>query len=187
MRAAASATLVLVAAALLGSLAVAQGAPAADAGSPATPQDAGVDDAAPPSPPDPPPLVTRHQWIFDVRWRDAAVSVRGVRRVELAKPAPTARNMGRFAIELWVGRELVERVRFELPLLGGDELSGKKRPWNAPPSFERLLTTSAAILVPHSARATRAVLLDRATGQTVTIPWPPAETEAADAGPADGG
>ena len=94
--------------------------------------------------------------------------------------------MGRFAVELYVGRQLLDRVRFDFPLLGADELAGGPRMWSSPPSFERKLSTQAAVMIPHSERATRAILVDRATGRVWTLPWP--LVDRADGGAArDGG
>ncbi len=151
----------------------------------AEPTDAGVEssvvlpessqDAGPPPGgflPDPSALVTRHQWVVDLGYRSGSVLFGGVRRVELAKPTATQRQMGRFAIELYIGKELIDRVRFDFPLLGADELAGGPRRWDAPPSFERRLSTRAAVMIPHSERATRAVLVDRATGRLWFLPWP---------------
>jgi hypothetical protein len=121
--------------------------------------------------PDPTPMVTRHQWVIDLSYRAGAVSYGGARRIELTKALSTPRLMGRFAIELYVGKELVDRVRFDFPLLAADEASAG-RPFDAPPSFERGLSTTAAVMVPHSERATRAVLVDRAKAKAWPLPWP---------------
>lgn len=148
--------------------------------------DAGAPDAAPDGPPpggfapDPPPLTTKHQYELKLLYKEGELRLTSARPIELPKPVATARNMGRFAIELYVGSELVERVRFDFPLLGADEFPGQKRPREAPPSFERKLTTRARVLVPKSERATKARLIDRATGKVVELPWP---LEQADAGP----
>src|SRR5262245_23615640 len=48
-----------------------------DAGAPIEPPPAGY-------PPDPIPLVTRHQWVIDLRYRSGTVTYGGARRVELA-------------------------------------------------------------------------------------------------------
>jgi hypothetical protein len=144
-------------------------------------------DAGPPPAgylPDPPPLVTRHQWIVDLGFRGGVVIFGGARRVELAKPASTPRAMGRFALELYVGKELIDRARFDFPLLGADELEGAGK-WDSPVSFERNLSTRAAVILPHSERATRAILVDRATGSVWALPWP--FPSAADAGTGKGG
>jgi hypothetical protein len=145
--------------------------PAANGGTEAV---AGVDAGPPPGgyAPDPVPLLTRHQWVVELGYRAGAVVYGGARRIELTKPMATRRAMGRFAIELLVGKELVDRVRFDFPLLGADELAGAPRRWDSPPSFERNLSTSVSVLVPQSERATRAVLVDRATGHVWPLPWP---------------
>jgi hypothetical protein len=161
----------------------------------AEPSDAGVavvltplvNDAGPPPGgylPDPAPLVTKHQWIVDLGFRAGSVVFGGARRVELAKPAGTPRAMGRFAVELYVGKELIDRARFDFPLLGADDLEGTGK-WDSPVTFERHLSTRAAVILPHSERATRAVLVDRATGTVWALPWP--FTPSADAGAGKGG
>lgn len=122
--------------------------------------------------PDPIALNTRHQWVIDLRYRSGNITYGGARRVELPRPTSTPRVMGRFAVELYVGPQLVDRVRFDFPLLGADELAGEARRWDSPPSFERKLSTQAAVMVPHSERATRAILVDRATGRSWRLPWP---------------
>jgi hypothetical protein len=134
--------------------------------------------------PDPPPLTTRHQWIVDLGFRGGAILFGGARRVELAKPSTTPRAMGRFALELYVGKELIDRTRFDFPLLGADELEGAGK-WDSPVSFERNLSTRAAVILPHSERATRAILVDRATGYVWALPWP--FPSVADAGAGKGG
>lgn len=147
-----------------------------------------VNDAGPPPAgylPDPNPLVTRHQWVVDLGYRAGTVVFGGSRRVELAKPMGTQRAMGRFALELFIGKELIDRVRFDFPLLGADEFADSPRRWDSPPSFERHLSTRAAVMVPHSERATRALLVDRATGNVWALPWP--FTASADAGTRHGG
>jgi hypothetical protein len=162
----------------------------------AAPSDAGTDlpllplisDAGPPPAgylPDPKPLLTRHQWIVDLGYRGGAVVSGGARRVELPKPLSTPRFMGRFALELYVGKELIDRVRFDFPLLGADEYADTPPRWDSPPSFERHLSTRSAVMLPQSERATRALLVDRATGNVWALPWP-FET-AVDAGTGKGG
>ena len=122
--------------------------------------------------PDPTPLVTRHQWVVDLGYNAGTVAFGGARRVELSKPSGTPRAMGRFALELFIGKELIDRVRFDFPLLGADDYADTPRRWDSPPSFELHLSTRAAVMFPHSERATRAVLVDRATGNVWALPWP---------------
>jgi hypothetical protein len=175
----------LISSALLLSL-LAQAAPT-DAGTelPAMPL---ISDAGPPPSgylPDPQPLTTRHQWVVDLGYRAGTVVFGGARRVELGKPSGTVRSMGRFALELYIGKELIDRVRFDFPLLGADDYADTPRRWDSPPSFERQLSTRAAVMLPHSERATRAILVDRATGNVWALPWPFAA--GADAGTGKGG
>src|SRR5437016_2714224 len=66
---------------------------ALDGGAPAEPPAAGY-------PPDPLALVTRHQWVVDLRYRSGTVTYGGARRVELPTAMGTPRMMGRFAVEL---------------------------------------------------------------------------------------
>jgi hypothetical protein len=83
--------------------------------------------------------------------------------------------MGRYAIELWVGRELIDRVRFDFPMLAAEELpsSARRRPLYEAPTLAAGAHVTQRVLVPASPRATRALLVDRGTGETIALPWPP--------------
>ena len=109
----------------------------ADAGAPQV--EAGASMVSPPTPPnaqpDPVALKEPIQWEYVVEYDRGALRVVSAKRLDFKKPIPTARNMGRFAIELWIGRELIERVRFDFPLLGAEEPIGKRRPLKQPPTF----------------------------------------------------
>lgn len=139
--------------------------------------------SAPPrgSPPDPEPLRIAQQYEFHVIWDDYRVRVQSVRPVTFRQPIVTERRMGRFALELWVGHELIERVRFDFPLLAAeDPTPGKRRPLHEPPTFAGS-TLQAKVLVPASPRARRAVIVDRATGNETALAWPPVPTSASKA------
>jgi len=129
--------------------------------------------APPPSPvlasiaPDPPPLVERGQWVFDLRWDRGDVWLLGTRKVELEAPRATPRVMGRFALELFEGPVLIERVRFDFPLLGVFEGDG-----GAGPSLTPKLRTRVGVFLPATTRGTRLELWDRATGRRWQLPWP---------------
>jgi hypothetical protein len=72
--------------------------------------------------------------------------------------------------------ELIERVRFDFPLLALDAPPAdpaQRRGIRELPRFAPGARSSVNLLVPDSQRATRARLLDRATGELVEIPWPP--------------
>jgi hypothetical protein len=153
------------------SLALAAGA--ADAGAPApAPSAAPSADAAPYVAPDPPPLVSKDQWVFDLRWDKGEVFLVAVHPFSLPAPQATPRALGRFALELWEGRTLVERVRFDFPFLGVPEPDGGIR-------FSKSLTTRIGVMFPQTKRGTLLELVDRSTGQRYRLPWPPA----VDAGP----
>lgn len=124
--------------------------------------------------PDPEPLSLKDQWEFTLHYVNGEVTVERVRKLIFPKPVVTERRMGRFAIELWIGRELVERVRFDFPMLAAEEPpSGKRKPLHEPPSLSAGADVTLAVRVPASSRATRAVLIDRATGVLRSLPWPP--------------
>jgi hypothetical protein len=123
--------------------------------------------------PDPPAVASKTQWVFDVAVKRGALSIERVTRVEAKSPASTARAMGRFAIELYVGRELVDRVRFNVPLMGDARPEGRRFPMK-PVVFEQV-TTKLKVQMADAPRATWGTLLDRAAGD-------PAYARKADAG-----
>lgn len=124
--------------------------------------------------PDPAALRQTRQYEYDVVYEQGKVRVSAVRAVRFQRPVVTARMMGRFAIELWIGKELVERVRFDFPLVAAEDPRRKKaRPLDEPPSFASGVVATQTVLVPASSRATRALLVDRATGEQTELPWPP--------------
>lgn len=155
---------------------IAEGKGDSDAPAPAaTPKPA----ASPPpsaveSPPDPEPLRQREQYEYTFAYQKGRVSVTNVRPVTYAQPIVTARRMGRFAVELWVGKELIERVRFDFPLVAAeDPAPAGPKALHTAPSLTSRSTFTAVVLVPQSARARRAVLVDRATGHEQPLAFPP--------------
>jgi hypothetical protein len=112
-------------------------------------------------------------WEYDLHFEEGAVGVARVSRRVFERPVSTARQMGRFAIELWIGRELIDRVRFDFPLIGAETPPGEVRSIHEAPRFEPGLQAERKVLVPSSDRATRAQLVDRATGKIQALPWPP--------------
>jgi hypothetical protein len=143
-------------------------------------------EAAPISPiaPDPVPLTERRQWLLDLRWDRGDVWLLGARHADMRVPRETPRTMGRFALELYEGPALVERVRFDFPLLGADfgETGGNDHP----PSLSQKLRTRVGVLFPATSRGTSLELRDRKTGISWSLPWPPLGAEDVDGG-ADGG
>lgn len=142
-------------------------------------KDAGVADAAAstnPSariPPDPPALVERQQWVFDLRWDRGEVYLVQVHRTDMGGPHATPRVMGRFALELYEGPTLIERARFDFPMLGAVESADGG--YKAPPRFEPKLKTRIGVFFPATKRGTRLELWDRAKNVRWTLPWPPKE------------
>jgi hypothetical protein len=130
--------------------------------------------ASPPQfPPDPEALALPQQWEYVLRYDHGAVRVESVRLLKFEQPVVTSRQVGRWAFELWIGKELVDRVRFDFPLLGAEPAPSPRRPLEQPPTFAEGADVTRRILVPASPRPTRAVVVDRATGKTTEFPWPP--------------
>jgi hypothetical protein len=124
------------------------------------------------TPADPPPLVERRQWIFDLRWDRGDVWLLGVHPTDFGSPQATPRAMGRFALELFEGPALVERVRFDFPLLGGPEPAADADS-RAIPSLTLKLRTRIGVVFPATGRGTRLELVDRASNHRWSVPWPP--------------
>jgi hypothetical protein len=116
----------------------------------------------------------RGQWIFDLRYDKGDVFLVAVHRTELPAPQETPRAMGRFALELFEGPALIERVRFDFPLLGAGE--PQDAGYRAPPSFEKKLTTRIGVMFPATSKGTRLELWDRATDRRFPLTWPPEVT-----------
>ncbi len=124
--------------------------------------------------PDPEPLRMAEQWQLALLYRAGELSVEHFERRTFPKPVVTARHMGRFAVELWIGHELIERVRFDFPLLAAEERPGiTRRPLHDPPSLSPNAVSRISVLVPASPRATRLVLVDRAAQKSRELTWPP--------------
>jgi hypothetical protein len=158
------------------SIASSEAKPKATAGaadSSPTPEGASSAAAAAASPPDPEPLRTAAQWKFEIASDAGVLTVASVTRVDLPKPIVSARRMGRYAIELWIGSELIERVRFDLPLLGGTASGVKLEETQKALDLEKGAHVRTLVMVPRAERARRAVLVDRATNQIQALPWPP--------------
>ena len=124
--------------------------------------------------PDPTPLLTPEYWRLQFEHRAGVVRLLSGERFRFAEPVATPRQIGRYALELWIGRELIDRVRFDFPLLAGEApQSGPIRPLHDPVKFAPGAEVVRSVLLPHSERATRLVLIDRATRETQPLPWPP--------------
>ncbi|MFO0569195.1 MAG: hypothetical protein U0263_26285 [Polyangiaceae bacterium] len=124
--------------------------------------------------PDPEALREQRHFEYEIVYEQGKVRVASVHAVRFTHAVPAPHKMGRYAIELWIGKELLERVRFDVPLVAAEDPRHKKaHPLHEPPSFASGVVVSMKVLVPASARATRAVLWDRATNERTELPWPP--------------
>jgi hypothetical protein len=140
------------------------------------PQDAGGVDSRAKIPPDPAALTERMQWVFDLRWERGEVYLVQVHKIDMGSNHPTPRMMGRFALELFEGPTLVERARFDFPMLGGSAEAPPDAGWKgAPPRFEAKLKTRIGVIFPATKRGNRLELWDRATDKRWPLPWPPQE------------
>ncbi len=122
--------------------------------------------------PDPAVRPSAKQWVFEVQYAKGRSSVSRVRSVTLDRPAATARVMGRFAIELHVGQELLDRVRFDVPLTG----DAPERPTSVllrRPTFDQGVTARLRVQMADNPRASWAKLVDRKTGVEERFLWPP--------------
>jgi len=170
----------MLAGALLSAAALAtlgEGGALADAGDAGIRADASAPDRKAKIPPDPPALSERMQWVFDLRWQRGEVYLVQIHKTDMGAPHPTPRVMGRFALELYEGPTLIERARFDFPMLGAPEAPDAG--WKTPPRLEPGLTTRIGVFFPATKRGTRLELWDRATDRRWPLPWPPTEGPAA--------
>jgi hypothetical protein len=140
--------------------------------------DGGVDGAAPVEKslsnaalPDPPPLTERKQWVFEFRYAKGDVQLTSVAPFDAGAPRETPRAMGRFALELYEGRALIERVRFDFPMLGDDLTRDAGPGFGA--GLSRGVVTRIGVFFPATSRGRRLELWDRATDRRWPLSWPP--------------
>ncbi|WP_433930546.1 hypothetical protein AB3662_41385 [Sorangium cellulosum] len=122
--------------------------------------------------PDPAVRPSDRQWVFEVQYAKGRGSIAGVRPVKLDRAVSTARVMGRFAIELYVGQELLDRVRFDVPLTG-DAPERQPDILFRRPTFDEGVTTRLRVQMADNPRASWAKLVDRKTGAEQRFLWPP--------------
>lgn len=172
--------------AILGAAGLAAGALVCASHATAEPADAGAPDARPskPIPADPTPMQERIQWVFVLRWARNEVYLVAVHKTDMGAAHSTARVMGRFALELFEGPTLIERVRFDFPGLGAEDVSDGG--FRSPVRILQKLDTRIGVFFPATNRGTRLELWDRATNRRWPLPWPPTEGSFSDA-PPDGG
>lgn len=125
-------------------------------------------------PPDPKPTSTRGWVKFEFAMRDGQITTRSTQVLQTPKLRESERIVGQYAVELWIGCELLDRIRFNFPFeLGGSAVRGSKRPLHSPPSFTSGSELRAVVWVPNVQRATRAELVNRIAGTRTSLVWPP--------------
>ncbi len=122
--------------------------------------------------PDPAAKANAKHWVFQVTSQNGKLTLDGARPVTLAKPEETARVQGRWALELYVGKELLDRVRFNVPLMG-DEPAIKNRNRMSRPDFQKNVNVQLTAQMADNPRAVYLLLVDRETGDTQKLEWPP--------------
>ena len=143
--------------------------PTFDAGKPKL--DAAIDahkspsDAPRPIPPDPTPLVVDAFFVLTVRFDKGTVSIAKTRREKLAAKSSVDRRFGRYAFELYSGPTLVERVRFDFPLVHDDSVASDV--------YEKSLVVEVDVKIPDSDRPNKLELWDRATDRRWLLEYPP--------------
>jgi hypothetical protein len=142
--------------------------------------------------PDPPAHASKKQWLLTIAARAGKVSAESATSSLLTQPAESPRVVGRFALELYVGPELLDRVRFNVPLMGdGPVEHSRKRAYHNPDTDA--VTTSLKVRFADSPRAAYLVLVDRFTDERQRFEWPPSadgklipwKSGLSDAGPGD--
>lgn len=110
---------------------------------------------------------------YDLELSEGKVHVLSVKPLKLSEPIVTPRRIGRYAIELSIGHELIDRVRFDFPGTAADEPQvGAKKALYAPLTLAERAIAHVKILVPQSPRVRRATLVDRGTGAASDLDWP---------------
>ncbi len=120
--------------------------------------------------PDPEAQPTSVYYDVWLRYCQQRVHVIGSQRTELTKPVTLPARMGRFALEVGVGHQLLERARFDFPLLG---VEVPERTLQAPPLFGPKADVARRVRVADQPRATWARVVDRATEEAWPLTWPP--------------
>jgi hypothetical protein len=134
--------------------------------------------------PDPTPLRMAEQVEYQLELAEGQVHVLSVKPVKLSAPIVTPRRLGRYAIELSIGHELIERVRFDFPGTAADDPQlGSKKPLFAPLTLSQHAIAHVSLVVPQSPRVRRALLVDRATNSVMELEWPLPEVAKAAATP----
>lgn len=122
--------------------------------------------------PDPTPLKMAEQVEYELELSEGKVTVVSAKAVKLKEAIVTPRMMGRYAIELGIGQELIERLRFDFPGTAADEPTPGPKKLKAPLDLGSRAIARVKLLVPQSPRVRRALLVDRAMNTATELEWP---------------
>lgn len=123
---------------------------------------------ATPTPADPPPMMSSRFHLIDLKYERGDILLLGTRHEVEREPIATPRVMGRFALELFEGNILIERVRFDFPMLGASLADGGPM---GDSKLDHRLVSSIGVRFPAVNRGSRFELVDRKTGARWTLPW----------------
>jgi hypothetical protein len=122
--------------------------------------------------PDPPAKASAKHWLFEITVRNGKLFVTKARTLTYGRPVETARVHGRYAIEFAVGAELLDRIRFDVPLMGTGPTEKNPRHPFPRPGFDNV-TTHVQVRMADNPRTVSVRLVDRATGSLERFQWPP--------------
>jgi hypothetical protein len=122
-------------------------------------------DAERPIAPDPSPLLSDAVFALTITFAKGSITVDRVEREKLPSKQAVVRRFGRFAAELYSGPTLLERVRFDFPLIADDDYAGDV--------YARGLITSVKVRIPDSERPNKLEIWDRATDRRWSFDYPP--------------
>jgi hypothetical protein len=122
-------------------------------------------------------LSSVHHWLLGLHYIRGAVRIDTVQAVHLEEPREGDRFTGRFALELWSNQTLLDRLRFDFPLLAAETTPpNPQRPVRREATFAPGAEVSTTLQVPTIPEINRAQIVDRVTGQITEIAWPPVIT-----------
>ncbi|HTM44799.1 MAG TPA: hypothetical protein VL137_07585 [Polyangiaceae bacterium] len=151
---------------------------------PAAPNSAAPQSSAAPAIPDPPAASSTDHWLLEIRYQRGVIQIASVQQQHFAEPREGTQHTGRFALELWANEALLQRLKFDFPLLAAESPpSSNLRPLRPQPLFGPGAEVSARLMVPIIAGVTRAQIVDRHGGQVTAIAWPPQAQPPMDASP----
>jgi hypothetical protein len=123
---------------------------------------------------DPPALRSADHWKLSLQYVRGEIRVAKVEQLHLEEPREGDRRTGRFAIELWSNQTLLDRLRFDFPLLAVETPHTDQRPIRREAVFSAGADVSTTLQVPSIPEIDRAQIVDRVTGQIAPLSWPPA-------------